>query len=228
MIPSGIHDSWQGLLADEFEQEYFKKLSGFVDRQYRDHAVFPPREKIFNALVHTPLDRVKVVILGQDPYHRAGQAHGFSFSVPDGVTIPPSLRNIFKEIAADIAGIEPEAFRPPESGNLIPWADQGVLLLNTVLTVRAGEPNSHKNQGWETFTDRVIASISRLRENVVFLLWGAKARAKVSLIDDSRHLVLETAHPSPLARGFSGCRHFSRANQFLATHGLDAIDWVMS
>ncbi len=227
---SGIHSSWLDWLTPEFEQDYFLRLQDFLDQQYHDLTVYPPRELVFNSLIHSPLDRVRVVILGQDPYHRADQAHGFSFSVPRGQPIPPSLRNIFKEVSSDIVGIDPSSkeFNYPDCGNLIPWADQGVLLLNVVLTVRESEPDSHKNKGWEQLTDRIITLISEQKENLVFLLWGNKARAKASLIDDSRHLILEAAHPSPLATGFPGCRHFSQANQYLDAHGLNIIDWYDS
>jgi uracil-DNA glycosylase len=216
-----LHDSWKGALKDEFTKPYFKELTGFVKSEYGSKTVFPPPKCIFNALDSTPFDEVKVVILGQDPYHGQGQAHGLCFSVPDGVPIPPSLRNIFKEIREDL-------WLPiPESGNLQHWADQGVLLLNATLTVEAGKAGSHQNRGWETFTDAVITTLSKKRDGIVFMLWGAYARKKAPLIDGSRHLVLTAAHPSPLSahNGFFGSRHFSQANAWLVQRGEREIEW---
>lgn len=216
-----LHDSWKAALADEFDRPYFKELAGFVKSEYATKTVYPPPKLIFNALDSTPFDEVKVVILGQDPYHGPGQAHGLCFSVPDGVPVPPSLRNIFKEIQEDL-------WLPiPESGNLQHWADQGVLLLNATLTVESGKAGSHQNRGWETFTDAVIKTLSDKREGLVFLLWGAYARKKAVLIDGSKHLVLTAAHPSPLSahNGFFGSRHFSQANAWLSQKGLKEVEW---
>ena len=205
----------------EFDKEYFAGIAAFLHKEKREgKVIYPPGPLIFNAFRLTPFNKVKVVILGQDPYHGKGQAHGLSFSVPDGVAVPPSLQNIYKEISTDIGT------PPPDSGNLERWASQGVFLLNSVLTVRAGEPTSHSSIGWQTFTDAVIKAVSDKREHVVFLLWGNYARSKRPLIDTSRHLVLEAAHPSPLARGaFFGCRHFSKANTWLAENGISPIVW---
>lgn len=217
-----IEQSWKEQLADEFEKDYFKQLTDFVRQEYRQTTIYPPGPLIFNAFEHCPFDKVKVVILGQDPYHEPGQAHGLCFSVQDGVQFPPSLVNIFKEIHDDL-GITMSG-RP----NLEKWARQGVLLLNASLTVQAGMPNSHSNIGWTEFTDAVIRWLSGHREGIVFLLWGSYARAKRALIDTSRHHVLEAAHPSPLARGaFFGCRHFSKTNEILAKEGLEPIDWQL-
>ncbi len=217
-----IQQEWKEVLQTEFEQEYFKNIAERLHREKREgNTIYPPGSLIFNAFELTPLSKVKVVILGQDPYHGAGQAHGLSFSVPDGVTPPPSLKNIYKEIESDL-GISINK----NSGNLESWARQGVFLLNAVLTVRASEPTSHSNIGWNRFTDSVIKAISDNREGVVFLLWGNYARSKRDLIDKSRHLVLEAAHPSPLARGaFFNCRHFSQCNNYLQAHGKEPINW---
>lgn len=216
-----IEPSWARVLADEFEQPYFEELIQFVKHEYATTTVYPPGPLIFNAFEHCPFDRVKVVILGQDPYHGRGQAHGLSFSVPEGVTRPPSLHNIFKELHADTGAAI------PLSGNLERWADQGVLLLNATLTVRASAAGSHQNKGWETFTDAVIRKISEQKEHVVFVLWGAYAQRKGAVIDTHRHLVLKAAHPSPYAadKGFFGSRPFSQTNAWLAEHGEAPINW---
>ncbi len=216
-----IEDSWKNELIEVFRQDFFVNLSQFVRNEYRSQEVFPRGKEIFNAFWHCPLKEVRVVVLGQDPYHGAGQAHGLSFSVKPGVPFPPSLLNIFKEIKADI-GTD-----IPPSGDLTRWADQGVFLLNATLTVRANQAGSHQGQGWETFTNEVIRVINRHQDNVVFMLWGAYAQKKVELIDQKRHLVLKAPHPSPLSayRGFLGCRHFSLANQYLLEKGKSPINW---
>ena len=216
-----IEDSWKSILQDEFDAPYFIALSEFLREEKKKFTIYPPGPEIFAAFNHTPFNRVKVVILGQDPYHGPGQAHGLCFSVPAGIPHPPSLINIFKEIESDL-GIP-----VPISGNLTKWAGQGVLLVNAILTVRANTPTSHQNKGWEKFTDAVIRNLSEKRKNLVFLLWGNYAQAKESLIDSNRHYILKAAHPSPLSasRGFFGCRHFSRTNQILAEQGLKGIDW---
>ena len=218
-----IEESWKEALAGEFEKDNFREL---VSELHREKAagtvIYPPGPLIFNAFDKTPLPSLKVVILGQDPYHNPGEAMGLSFSVPDGVRIPPSLRNIFKEIESDLG------IRMSGSSNLEPWARQGVLLLNSILTVRAGAAASHRSLGWEYFTDAVIRCISERCEGIVFLLWGRYARSKAVLIDSSRHHVLEAAHPSPLAGGaFFGCRHFSRTNELLIAEGRSPIDWKL-
>ena len=223
MMTVKIEPSWRDALQSEFEQPYFAAL---VQQLHAEKAagrtIFPPGGLIFRAFDLCPLEQTKVVILGQDPYHGYGQAMGLSFSVPPGVPAPPSLKNIFKEIETDL-GVQMSG-----SPDLTPWARQGVLLLNAVLTVRAGEPTSHSGLGWQTFTDAVIRTVSERREGVVFLLWGSYARSKAPLIDGARHLVLEAAHPSPLARGaFFGCRHFSRCNDYLVAHGQTPIDWKL-
>lgn len=218
-----IEESWKRALQSEFDKPYFEGLVSFLHREKAGgERIYPPGPQIFRAFDLTPVKDVKVVILGQDPYHNPGQAMGLSFSVPDGVPAPPSLVNIFKEISSDL-GITMSG-----SPNLEPWARQGVLLLNSILTVRAGEAASHRNIGWETFTDAVIKYISSNCDGVVFMLWGNFARSKAPLIDSSRHLVLEAAHPSPLARGaFFGCRHFSKANNFLTFRGKTPIQWQL-
>jgi len=215
-----IGNSWDALLAGEFEKEYYKELRQFLIREYKTGTVYPPMHDIFNALKYTAYEDVKVVILGQDPYHGPGQAHGLCFSVKKGVPKPPSLENIFKELRSDLG------YLPPEHGCLTDWAERGVLLLNAVLTVRTGEANSHKGKGWEKFTDRVIALLNEREKPMVFLLWGANAKAKAPLITNSRHLILTAAHPSPLSayNGFFGCRHFSKANEFLSSFG-ESVDW---
>lgn len=216
-----IENSWKEALQSEFDKPYFAELVRYLHEQKREgRTIYPPGSQIFKAFELTPVDEVKVVILGQDPYHGPGQAMGLSFSVPDGIAAPPSLRNIFKEVESDL-GVRMSG-RP----NLEDWAKQGVLLLNAILTVRAGEPASHSAIGWQQFTDSVIKYLSDNRQGIVFMLWGAFARSKAELIDHDRHLVLEAAHPSPLARGaFFGCRHFSRANGYLTAQGKEPIDW---
>jgi len=219
-----IEESWKELLSEQFKADYFKKLKEFLVREKKVYTVYPPGNKIFAAFEHTPFDNLKVVILGQDPYHGAGQAHGLCFSVPDGISKPPSLQNIFKEINNDMG------LPIPASGNLEKWAKQGVLLLNATLTVRANQAGSHQGQGWETFTDEVIRTISKNKESVVFLLWGNYAQAKEVLIDTTKHHVLKAPHPSPLSvsRGFFGCKHFSKTNILLTNAGKHAIDWYIS
>lgn len=216
-----IHPSWKKLLHSEFDKGYFADLTGFVKEEYAKYTVYPPGPMIFNAFNLTPFDSVNVVILGQDPYHGTGQAHGLSFSVRQGVTKPPSLLNIFKEIRNDIGE------EIPQDGDLTRWAKQGVFLLNSVLTVRQKHAGSHAGKGWETFTDAVIKTLSKNKENLVFLLWGNYARAKKDLIDQQKHLVLESPHPSPFSadRGFFGCKHFSKANEYLKDHGVKEIEW---
>lgn len=218
-----IEQSWKTALADEFGKPYFESLVRFLHMEKSEgRRIFPPGSQIFRAFELTPADQVKVVILGQDPYHGPGQAHGLSFSVPEGIPAPPSLKNIFKEIESDM-GVRMSGYP-----NLENWARQGVLLLNAVLTVRSGEAASHSKIGWEQFTDAVITYISDNCEGVVFMLWGNFARGKRDLIDASRHCVLEAAHPSPLARGaFFGCRHFSRANSWLIANGKSPINWQL-
>ncbi|MBJ6138287.1 uracil-DNA glycosylase [Marinobacter litoralis] len=215
---------WDQWLAGEFRQPYMHRLAEFLaQEESAGKTLFPPRSQLFNALNSTPLDQVKVVILGQDPYHGPGQAHGLCFSVSPGVPTPPSLTNIFKEIQQDL-GIAPAGH-----GCLQSWADQGVLLLNAVLTVEQGKAGAHQGKGWETFTDRVIGLVNEQREGVVFLLWGSYARKKGQIIDRERHLVLEGPHPSPLSayRGFFGCQHFSRTNQWLVEQRQSPIDWAL-
>lgn len=216
-----MDEGWKAVLQPEFEKEYFRKLKQFLLEEKKHHVVYPPGPKIFAAFDHTPFSEVKVVILGQDPYHGPDQAHGLSFSVAPGVPKPPSLINMFKEIRDDLG------YPIPGSGNLEKWADQGVLLLNATLTVRAHTPGSHQKQGWEQFTDAVIKTISERKEGVVFLLWGAYAQAKEALIDTTKHHILKAPHPSPLSasRGFLGCRHFSKTNELLRYQGQSAIDW---
>lgn len=217
-----INDSWAERLGNEFAQPYFSQLTDFVRHEYATTTCYPPGRLIFNAFNLCPFDSVKVVIIGQDPYHEAGQAMGLSFSVPDGVAMPPSLQNIFKEIQGDLGIGE------PQSGNLTRWAEQGVLLLNATLTVRAHQAGSHQRHGWERFTDAAISRLNEGRDHLVFILWGGYARSKASLIDRSRHLVLESVHPSPLSAnrgGWFGNHHFSRCNEYLAGHGMDPINW---
>lgn len=216
-----IEPSWHEVLRDEFKKPYFAGLVQFVKLQYANFVCYPPGKLIFNAFNQCPFDKVKVVLIGQDPYHEPGQAQGLCFSVGDGVKFPPSLRNIFAEIQSDL-GID-----VPQSGDLTRWAKQGVLLLNATLTVREHAAGSHQNMGWETFTDEVIRKVSEGRENVVFMLWGSYAQSKAKLIDASRHCVLKSAHPSPLSayRGFFGNHHFSICNQYLQQHGMDPIQW---
>jgi len=216
-----IEQSWKDQLKDEFEKDYFIKLTDFVREEYKTKQIFPPAKLIFNAFEHTPFDKVKVVILGQDPYHNDGQAHGLSFSVPDGMPAPPSLVNIFKEINRDL-GIP-----VPKSGNLTRWANQGVLLLNATLTVQAHTAGSHQKKGWEPFTDAAIKQLADKRENIVFILWGAYAQKKAMMIDPNKHLVLKSVHPSPLSahNGFFGNNHFSEANKYLESRGISPIEW---
>lgn len=220
-MPVDIESSWKDVLSPEFEKEYFKTLTKKVRKAYLSKAVFPPPKLVFNAFLHCPFEKVKVVILGQDPYHGMGQAHGLSFSVPDGVKAPPSLQNIYKEIAVDI-GTDIS-----QSGNLERWAKQGVLLLNATLTVEKGNAGSHQGLGWEQFTDAVIQKISDGKEHIVFLLWGKYAQEKGKNIDTSKHLVLTAAHPSPFSvhNGFFGCRHFSKTNEYLKKHTIEPIEW---
>ena len=220
MAPKFTND-WKALLEPEFQKDYYKQLHNFLAQEYRSRTIYPDMYEIFSTLQCTPYADVKVVILGQDPYHGPGQAHGFSFSVKPGIDIPPSLQNIYKELSTDLGCYI------PRTGYLKKWADQGVLMLNAVLTVRAGQANSHKGMGWEIFTDRVIQLLNERERPVVFLLWGRNARSKKVLITNPNHLVLEAAHPSPLSafNGFFGCRHFSKANAFLADHGMSPIDW---
>ncbi|GIP20413.1 uracil-DNA glycosylase [Paenibacillus sp. J22TS3] len=214
-------NDWDELLGDELKKPYFKELMIWLDQEYAEHTVYPPREFLFQALKLTSYSDTKVVILGQDPYHGPGQAHGLSFSVLPGIKIPPSLRNIYKELSSDL-GVP-----VPHSGTLTPWAEQGVLLLNNVLTVRTGQAGSHHGRGWETFTTAVIEVLNRRAEPMVFILWGAPAQKKGAIVDKERHEVITSAHPSPLAarRGFFGSRPFSRANDFLSRHGQTPIKW---
>ncbi len=216
-----INDSWGKKLADEFEKPYFERLTHFVRNEYATRRIFPPGSRIFAAFDACPFDKVKVVILGQDPYHDEGQANGLCFSVADGIPMPPSLVNILREVSADTGA------PMPATGNLERWAAQGVLLLNATLTVEAHRPGSHQSQGWEEFTDSVILRLASERSNLVFMLWGSYAQRKGAFIDPSRHLVLKSAHPSPLSayRGFFGNHHFTLANDYLKEHGLDPIIW---
>jgi uracil-DNA glycosylase len=216
-----IEDSWKKQLANEWQQVYFAELLQFLELESKNnHTVYPPQKQIFAAFENTPFERVKVVIIGQDPYHGEGQANGLCFSVAPNVRIPPSLNNIFKELNRDV-GIS-----KPTNGDLSAWTKQGVLLLNATLTVRANEPGSHQKKGWEQFTDAVIKEISENKEHVVFMLWGNYAKKKGEIINRNKHLVLEAAHPSPLARsGFSGCAHFSLANEYLAKNNIQSINW---
>jgi len=219
-----IPESWLPALGAEQDKPYYRELYRFVGEERRKYPVYPPGNDVFNALRYTPYEQVRVMIIGQDPYHEEGQAHGLAFSVRPGVPPPPSLLNIFKELNADVG------FRIPNHGCLIPWAEQGVLLLNAVLTVRAHQANSHQGKGWETFTDTVLQAVNQKQTPVVFLLWGSYAQRKAELIDGNRHIILKAPHPSPLSasRGFFGCRHFSRANSALKTAGLPMIDWQLA
>ena len=216
-----IEDSWGTQLADEFAKEYFLQLIQFVKSEYKSHIVFPPGKQIFNAFDNCPFEKTKVVIIGQDPYHGPAQAHGLCFSVADGIPKPPSLLNIFKELKLDIGK------EIPINGNLINWAQQGILMLNATLTVRANEAGSHQNKGWEIFTDAVIKKLSDHKENLVFILWGAYAQKKASYINRKKHFIVESAHPSPLSasRGFFGQNHFSKTNTFLESKGIKPISW---
>lgn len=216
-------DNWLIKLKPEFEKAYMNELRAFLKREYENnHIVYPSNADIFRAFEYSTFDNTKVVILGQDPYHGEGQAHGLSFSVPEGTKVPPSLKNIFKEISDDLK------INPINSGNLDRWARQGVLLLNAVLTVRKDEPGSHRNKGWEIFTDKVIETLSTEKMNLVFILWGNYAKDKIKLIDTKKHLILTASHPSPLSayNGFFGCKHFSKANQYLKSHNIQEIDWA--
>ena len=216
-----IEESWKQHLAPEFEKDYFFRLTEFVRSEYQTATIYPPGRFIFNAFNLCPFDKVKVVIIGQDPYHGPGQAHGLCFSVNDGVPFPPSLQNIFKEIQSDLGA------PIPTSGNLTRWANQGVLLLNATLTVRAHQAGSHQRRGWEEFTDAAIRILAEQRENIVFILWGSYAQKKGAFIDRNKHLVLASAHPSPLSayNGFFGNKHFSRTNEYLQAHGQTPIEW---
>jgi len=224
MIDPKIEESWKKILREEFQKPYFETLKHFLVEEKKEYTIYPSGATIFAAFEHTPFENVKVVILGQDPYHGAKQAHGLCFSVQEGVAHPPSLQNIFKELHSDI-GCE-----IPQNGTLTAWAKEGVFLLNTVLTVRASQPLSHRNQGWENFTDAVIRAISTYKENVVFILWGAPAGAKASLIDSQKHLILRAPHPSPLSsyRGFFGSKPFSKTNDYLVNHGKTPIQWALT
>jgi uracil-DNA glycosylase len=220
-----LTSDWKDLLLDTFSQPYMLELKAFLkNEKSAGRIIYPGSDEIFNAFNTTPLSEVKIVLLGQDPYHGPGQAHGLSFSVKDGVRQPPSLQNIFKELESDLG------VTPPTGGNLTAWARQGVLLLNAVLTVRANEPASHQGKGWEQFTDTVIRRLSESKENLVFLLWGRFAQSKSDLIDEQKHLVLRAAHPSPFSAhsGFFGCKHFSKANAYLTKQGINIIEWRIS
>jgi len=217
-----IEQSWKEILLDEFNSDYFVELKNFLIEEKKKYEVYPPGNLIFHAFNRTPFHKVKVVLLGQDPYHGKGQAHGLCFSVPYGITPPPSLVNIFKELHSDL-GIP-----IPSHGNLEKWADQGVLLLNAILTVRANSAGSHQGKGWEKFTDAVIKKISEKKSGIVFLLWGKYAQAKENLIDQNKHYILKAAHPSPFsANGFLGCKHFSKTNEILIKEGHEPIDWSL-
>ncbi len=219
---SKITNDWSTTINEEAKKPYYEDLVDFVNEEYSKGVVYPPQDDIFNAMNFTPLSQVKVLILGQDPYHGENQAHGLSFSVlPSQKEIPPSLKNIYKELHDDLG------CRIPDSGYLKKWADQGVLLLNTVLTVRAGEANSHRGQGWEKFTDAIIKEVNKQDRPIVYMLWGNPAQSKISMLTNPLHLILKAPHPSPLSayRGFFGCKHFSQANEFLKSHGVAPIDW---
>ncbi len=219
---SMLEGEWAKAVGEEFRRPYYRDLYDFVKEEYSKHVIYPPAEDIFNAMHFTPLDKVKVLILGQDPYHNVNQAHGLSFSVlPSQKEIPPSLQNIYKELHDDL-GCD-----IPNNGYLKKWADQGVLLLNTVLTVRAHQANSHKGHGWEQFTDAIIHAVNEQDRPVVYMLWGRPAQSKIPMLTNPKHLILKAPHPSPLSayRGFLGCRHFSQANDFLSSHGVEPIDW---
>lgn len=218
-----LHNDWAPLLEDQFEAPYYHRLRSFLKQEYATRTVYPDMHDIFNALHYTSYTDTKVVILGQDPYHGPGQAHGLSFSVKPGIPAPPSLQNIFKELQSDLG------CSIPDNGCLVPWAEQGVLLLNTVLTVRQGEAHSHKGQGWETFTDRVISLLNEREKPIVFVLWGSPAQQKMQLITERRHFIVRSVHPSPLSahRGFFGSRPFSQVNDFLRSIGSAEIDWQL-
>ncbi len=223
MTPDMLPADWRKILKEEFEKDYFQKLEEFVNKERETKTIYPPEEDVFSAFRLTPYKDVRVLLLGQDPYHGKGQAHGLAFSVRPGVTPPPSLRNMLKEMADDIGGTM------PNNGCLIPWAKQGMMLLNAVLTVREKQATSHKNKGWEKFTDAVIEKVSEKPEHVVFVLWGGYARKKVKLIDDSKHTIIESAHPSPLSAssGFFGSRPYSKINEALKAHNQPEIDWQL-
>ena len=216
-----IGNNWDNILKDEFEKEYFIKLMAFLDEEYASGPVYPPRDEIFSALKYTAYEDVKIVIIGQDPYHEEGQAHGLCFSVKPGVQTPPSLVNMYKELGTDLGCYT------PNNGYLTKWANQGILLLNAVLTVRGGQANSHRKKGWENFTDAVIKKLNEREKSVIFLLWGNNAKEKLQFITNPKHYVLSAAHPSPLSasRGFMGCRHFSKANTILQNENMPPIDW---
>lgn len=220
-----VDNTWQSIFKNLFEQPYMQALNKFISKEIQEKkTIYPPRDKIFSAFNFTPLEQIKVVILGQDPYHGEGQAHGLAFSVPEECKTPPSLVNIYKELANDLGS---ENFTIPSHGNLSKWAKQGVLLLNTVLTVRAHEAHSHQGQGWEQFTDEIIKLVNNSDDKVIFVLWGNPAKTKIKLIDTSKHIILTAAHPSPLSayRGFFGCKHFSQINAQLMAMGKEPIDW---
>lgn len=219
-----LGNDWDKLLKEEFNKPYYLALRQFLIEEYRTQVIYPPKEDLFNALKATSYQDTKVVILGQDPYHGLGQAHGMAFSVNPGIAIPPSLRNIYKELQ-DSLGCS-----IPDNGYLMPWAKQGVLLLNTVLTVRAGQPQSHQNKGWEILTDEIIKLLNQKDETVIFLLWGSPAKKKMNLITNPKHVVLTAVHPSPLSahRGFFGCNHFKQVNEILERQGRENIDWQIS
>lgn len=216
-----LEKSWKELLKNEFDKPYFKSLSEFVHNEYKTNTIYPPAKFIFNALDSLPVDKVKVVIIGQDPYHGEGQAHGLSFSVPDGISLPPSLQNIYKELSADLGKVH------SKSGNLEHWVKEGVLLLNATLTVRAHQAGSHQNKGWEQFTDAIIHHLADSKENLVFILWGNYAQRKGAFIDTQKHLVIKSAHPSPLSahNGFFGSQPFSKTNKYLEAHCRSPINW---
>ncbi|MFA5971017.1 MAG: uracil-DNA glycosylase [Lentimicrobiaceae bacterium] len=218
-----IEPEWLDVLRPEFEKPYFKELKSFLLEEKKLYRIYPPGNRIFAAFDYTPFSKVKVAILGQDPYHGDGQAHGLCFSVPDGIALPPSLVNIYKELSTDLS------IPIPKSGNLEKWAKQGVLLLNATLTVRANQAGSHQHHGWENFTDEVIRQLSARHTGLVFILWGSYAQAKEALIDTSKHFILKSVHPSPLSvyRGFFGCRHFSKTNEMLIKEGKDPVDWSL-
>jgi len=222
-VNPSIEESWKAVLDEEFKKPYFKELKQFLIEERKKNVVYPPGPLIFSAFNHAPFDKVKVVIIGQDPYHGPGQANGLCFSVSDDIKPPPSLVNIYKEINSDL-GIP-----IPKNGNLEPWADQGVLLINATLTVRANQAGSHQNMGWENFTDAVIKTLSGQKKGLVFLLWGRFAQAKEVLIDGSKHFILKAAHPSPFSayNGFMGCKHFSKTNELLRQQGLKEINWTI-
>lgn len=216
-----IDNAWLPYLKQEFSKDYYRKLYEFVKKEYSEKVIYPPSDEIFSALERTPIDKVKIVLLGQDPYHEVGQAHGMSFSVKPGIKTPPSLQNMYKELKDELGCYI------PNNGYLEKWADQGVLLLNTCLTVREGAANSHKGKGWEQFTDAIIKTVNEQDRPIVYFLWGSNARSKKALISNPKHLVLESVHPSPLSayNGFFGCGHFKMANEFLQKNGISPIDW---